>query len=73
MIDEVYLPLKLPEIEKYLPTNDGDPPLARADEWAWDTKRNKTVSTSLIKVVTLVPSHLIIILFQPISHAGLCA
>ena len=37
MIEESCLPLKLPEIEKYLPTKEGDPPLGRADDWAWDS------------------------------------
>jgi leucyl-tRNA synthetase len=58
MIDEACLPLKLPEIEKYLPTKDGDPPLGRADEWAWDTTQNKTVSTSLINQTTIFPLEL---------------
>jgi leucyl-tRNA synthetase len=58
MIDEAYLPLKLPEIEKYLPTKDGDPPLGRADEWAWDTVLNKTVSNSLINHTTIFPLEL---------------
>ena len=58
MIDEAYLPLKLPDIEKYLPTKDGDPPLGRADEWAWDTVKNKTVSTSLINQTTVFPLEL---------------
>ncbi|MEC3964842.1 leucine--tRNA ligase [Flagellimonas halotolerans] len=44
MIDEKYLPLELPEVEKYLPTETGEPPLGNATEWAWDTVRNKVVS-----------------------------
>ncbi|KGO07095.1 leucine--tRNA ligase [Dokdonia donghaensis] len=48
MIDIAHLPLTLPEIEKYLPTEDGEPPLGRADVWAWDTKTNKVVSNDLI-------------------------
>ena len=35
MIDEAHLPLTLPEVEKYLPTETGDPPLGNASEWAW--------------------------------------
>jgi len=35
MIDEKHLPLKLPEVEKYLPTEDGEPPLGRAKKWHW--------------------------------------
>jgi leucyl-tRNA synthetase len=36
MIDAVYLPIVLPEV-KYLPTEDGLPPLGNAEVWAWDT------------------------------------
>jgi leucyl-tRNA synthetase len=35
MIDAKYLPIKLPEVEKYLPTEDGQPPLGNAKEWYW--------------------------------------
>ncbi len=35
MIDTKHLPIKLPEVEKYLPTEDGQPPLANAKEWYW--------------------------------------
>jgi leucyl-tRNA synthetase len=35
MIDEKYLPIKLPEVEKYLPTEDGKPPLGNAKKWYW--------------------------------------
>ena len=44
MIDAAHLPITLPEVEKYLPTEEGEPPLGRADVWAWDTKNNKVVS-----------------------------
>jgi leucyl-tRNA synthetase len=40
MIDKKHLPLTLPEVEKYLPTEEGEPPLGRADVWAWDTNTN---------------------------------
>ncbi|QCK15950.1 leucine--tRNA ligase [Mangrovivirga cuniculi] len=33
LIDESELPLELPEVDKYLPTEDGEPPLARAEDW----------------------------------------
>ncbi|MBC7439353.1 MAG: DUF559 domain-containing protein, partial [Flavobacterium sp.] len=36
-IDAKYLPIKLPEVEKYLPTEDGQPPLGNATTWAWDS------------------------------------
>src|SRR5699024_10803300 len=42
LIPEECLPLKLPEVEKYLPTKEGKPPLGRATKWHWDEK-NKTV------------------------------
>lgn len=48
MIDAKHLPIRLPEIEKYLPTETGEPPLGRADNWAWDTNTNKIVSNKLV-------------------------
>jgi leucyl-tRNA synthetase len=39
MIDAQHLPIILPEVEKYLPTEDGLPPLGNAAVWAWDTKK----------------------------------
>src|SRR5690606_24387805 len=42
------LPLELPEVEKYLPTEDGDPPLGNAKNFGWDEKNGKVVSTELI-------------------------
>ncbi|WP_432411942.1 leucine--tRNA ligase [Rasiella sp. SM2506] len=44
MIDTKHLPIHLPEISEYLPTEDGQPPLGRAENWAWNTKTNKVVS-----------------------------
>ena len=35
MLDEKFLPLKLPEVDKYLPTETGEPPLGNAKEWYW--------------------------------------
>src|SRR5690554_2051981 len=43
-----HLPITLPEVEKYLPTEDGQPPLGRADMWAWDAVNNKVVSNDMI-------------------------
>ena len=48
MIDPKYLPIVLPEVEKYLPTEDGQPPLGNATHWAWDTVNNKIVSNELV-------------------------
>ncbi len=36
-IDESELPLKLPEVDKFLPTEEGEPPLARAKDWKYET------------------------------------
>jgi leucyl-tRNA synthetase len=47
MIAKEYLPIRLPEVEKYLPTEEGEPPLGRADVWAWDTNTNTVVSNDL--------------------------
>jgi len=43
-IDKQYLPLELPEIDEYVPTEDGSPPLGRATTWSWCTVENKVVS-----------------------------
>ena len=48
MIDAAHLPIVLPEVEKYLPTEDGQPPLGNADVWAWDTNTNEVVSNELV-------------------------
>lgn len=58
MIDEKYLPIRLPEVEKYLPTEDGRPPLGNADIWAWDTKSNSVVENSKIDHDTIFPLEL---------------
>ncbi len=58
MIDEDCLPLKLPEVEKYLPTDTGEPPLGNATEWAWDTQKSKVVNNSLIDHVKVFPLEL---------------
>ena len=43
-----YLPLELPDVKNYLPTENGDPPLGNALKWGWDTEKNKVVSKSKI-------------------------
>ena len=58
MIDKQYLPIVLPEVEKYLPTEDGKPPLGNATTWAWDTKTNKVVSNDLIDNEAIFPLEL---------------
>ncbi|MAP80205.1 MAG: leucine--tRNA ligase [Aequorivita sp.] len=52
------LPLRLPEVEKYLPTEEGEPPLGRADNWAWDTEKLAVVSNDLIDNKTVFPLEL---------------
>jgi leucyl-tRNA synthetase len=58
IIDEKYLPIVLPEVEKYLPTQSGEPPLGRADIWAWDTIKNEVVSNQLIDKEAVFPLEL---------------
>ena len=52
------LPLELPEVEKYLPTEDGDPPLGNAKNFAWDEANQKVVSVDLIDEKTVFPMEL---------------
>ena len=58
MIDAQHLPIILPEVEKYLPTEDGLPPLGNATVWAWDIKNNKVVNTDLVDHATIFPLEL---------------
>ena len=58
IIDVSHLPLVLPEVEKYLPTQSGEPPLGRADVWAWDTVNNEVVDNKLIDQETVFPLEL---------------
>jgi leucyl-tRNA synthetase len=58
MIDAKHLPIKLPEVEKYLPTEDGQPPLGNALVWAWNTKTNQVVNTNLVDNETIHPLEL---------------
>ncbi|MBW3518244.1 leucine--tRNA ligase [Flavobacterium sp. NKUCC04_CG] len=48
MIDVQYLPILLPEVEKYLPTEEGLPPLGNATVWAWDTVAHQVVENAKI-------------------------
>lgn len=48
MINVKHLPIALPEVEKYLPTETGEPPLGNAEVWAWDTNTNTVVSNELV-------------------------
>jgi len=58
IIEEKYLPIRLPEVEKYLPTSNGEPPLGNASNWAWDTQNGKIVATNLIDNKTIFPLEL---------------
>jgi leucyl-tRNA synthetase len=58
MIDAQHLPIILPEVGNYLPTEDGLPPLGNAAVWAWDSKNNKVVNTDLVDNVTIFPLEL---------------
>ena len=58
MIGEEHLPILLPEVEKYLPTEEGNPPLGNATAWAWDTANHKVVSNELIDNQTVFPLEL---------------
>ncbi|MFV8281034.1 leucine--tRNA ligase [Christiangramia marina] len=53
MIDLEHLPLRLPEVEKYLPTETGEPPLGNATNWAWDAEKNEVVSNDKINNSTV--------------------
>ncbi|HLO74211.1 MAG TPA: class I tRNA ligase family protein [Flavobacterium sp.] len=58
MIDKKHLPIVLPEVEKYLPTEDGQPPLGNATVWAWDVEKSGVVSCELIDNVKVFPLEL---------------
>ena len=58
MIGEEHLPILLPKVEKYLPTEEGNPPLGNATAWAWDTANHKVVSNELIDNQTVFPLEL---------------
>lgn len=58
MIEKEHLPLRLPEVEKYLPTETGEPPLGNATEWAWDADNNKVVENEKIDHKTVFPLEL---------------
>lgn len=58
MIPEDCLPLQLPEINAYKPTESGEPPLGRAEKWAWDTEKRCVVEKRLIDHKTVFPIEL---------------
>jgi len=58
MIPKECLPLQLPDIDEYKPTETGEPPLGRAKKWAWDTKTDSVVDCSAIDNKTVFPLEL---------------
>ena len=58
MIDVEHLPIELPEVEKYLPTETGEPPLGNATVWGWDVKQSAVVSNSAIDHKNVFPLEL---------------
>ena len=57
-LPEEALPLCLPEVEKYLPTPEGAPPLGNATHWAWDTQKQEVVSNTKIDHKQVFPLEL---------------
>jgi leucyl-tRNA synthetase len=58
MIAAKHLPIRLPDVEKYLPTEDGQPPLGNSNKWAWSTIENDVVENEKIDNVTVFPLEL---------------
>ena len=58
MIPEDKLPLELPEVDQYKPTETGEPPLGHAKKWAWNTATNEVVDKDLIDNNTVFPLEL---------------
>ena len=58
MIDESKLPLELPEVSQFKPTESGEPPLGHATKWAWDVEKGEVVENSLIDNKTIFPLEL---------------
>ena len=58
MIPEDCLPLELPEVSKFLPTESGEPPLGHATKWAWDTVNRCVTENSRIDHQTVFPLEL---------------
>ncbi len=58
MLPEACLPLELPEVEKYLPTETGEPPLGNASHWAWNTETFEVVANTSVDYATVFPLEL---------------
>ena len=57
-LPEECLPLRLPEVDKFLPTETGEPPLGRATHWAWDSAKREVTDNSRIDNQTIFPLEL---------------
>ena len=57
-LPENKLPLELPSVDKYLPTETGEPPLGRAARWAWDTESETVTDTSAVDYKRVFPLEL---------------
>ncbi|MCQ2345618.1 MAG: leucine--tRNA ligase [Paludibacteraceae bacterium] len=57
-LPEECLPLQLPEVDKFLPTESGEPPLGNATVWAWDEEHRQVVEKSKINHTTIFPLEL---------------
>ncbi len=58
MIPEECLPIELPQVEKFLPTETGEPPLGNATKWAWDETNKQIVENTKIDGKTVFPLEL---------------
>ena len=58
MIAAEHLPIQLPEVEKYLPTEEGEPPLGRAEVWAWNALKGELAKNEAIDNVNIFPLEL---------------
>jgi leucyl-tRNA synthetase len=57
-LPEDKLPLRLPAVDKYLPTETGEAPLGHSEHWAWDKAQGKVVETGRIDYQTVFPLEL---------------
>ena len=58
MVPEQCLPLELPEVTDFKPTETGEPPLGNATRWAWNTATCQVTDNSLIDNVNIFPLEL---------------
>ncbi|MDD6493462.1 MAG: class I tRNA ligase family protein, partial [Bacteroidales bacterium] len=58
LVPEECLPIELPQVDKFLPTETGEPPLGNAQKWAWDEAAKTVTDKSRIDNVTVFPLEL---------------